>query len=678
MLGAAYAFILYYHDRTFSEASKIAKGFMATFRFVAVSLIALLLLSPLIRTIERETEKPIVIIAHDNSESIIVNKDSAFYVNEFPGALQNLTDEISSDYDVKTFSFGDKVQEGLLFDYNDKQTNFSSLFNEINTRYSNRNIGAIVVTSDGLVNQGTNPLYAPGQINVPIFTVALGDTTMQKDIVLAGVKFNPTVYLGNNFPVELQINARKCSGCNTTLTVTRNNETVMTRNINITNNNFHINLPVFFEAKEKGVQKYRFTLSADDSEISTTNNAKEIYVDVLEGRQKVLILANSAHPDVSAFTQVIENNQNFQSDVSLADQFAGQIKDYNLIILHNLPSARQKVSSVIQTARDNGIPLLFVVGSQTSFSDFNATQKVLNITDSRGKVSNEVSASLAPEFSLFSMADLTIKYISQLPPLVSPFATYQQGANSSVLFYQQVGIVRTNQPLISFIQEGSRTGVIAGEGIWRWRLRDYADNENHDATNEIITKIIQFMSVKDDRSRFRIITRNNYLENEQVQFFAEVYNQSYELINTPEINITITGSDDKTYPFTFSRTEKAYSLNAGYFPPGDYRYIATARFQDQPLSSSGRFTVSPLQVETNETVADHQVLYALAQKYNGEMFYPSQMNQIPDLLKQREDIKPVVYTQNKLKDVINLKWVFFLLLLLISAEWFMRKRSGAY
>ncbi|MGI8892543.1 MAG: hypothetical protein ACR2GN_03690 [Bacteroidia bacterium] len=678
LLGAAYAFILYYRENTFNDASRALTIAMAAFRFLSVSFIAMLLLSPLIKTTETETEKPIVIIAHDNSESIVVNKDSAYYRNEFPASLQNLSDQISTDFDVRTFSFGDRIEEGLLFNYNDKQTNFSSLFDEINTRYSNRNIGAIIVASDGLVNQGANPLYAPGQTNIPIFTIALGDTTMQKDIVLSGLKYNPTVYFNNNFHVELQINARKCAGCNTTLTVTRNDEIVMSRNINITNNNFYINLPVFFEAKEKGVQKYRFSLSTVADEISTTNNSKEIYIDVLEGRQKVLILANSPHPDLSAFSQVIEANQNFQSIVALADQFTGQIKDYNLIILHNLPSSRQKVGSVIQAAKDDGIPLLFVVGSQTSIPDFNKVQKALSITDVRGTAANEVQAALAPEFSLFSLADQTTRFVSQFPPLVSPFGTYQQGPNSSVLFYQQVGIVRTNNPLVSFMQDGQRIGVIAGEGMWRWRLRDYAEHENHDITNEIFTKIVQYMSVKDDRSRFRIITRNNYLENEQVQFFSELYNQSFELVNTPEVSITITGSDDKTYPFTFSRTEKAYALNAGYFPPGDYRYTATARFPDQTLSASGRFTVSALQVETNETVADHQVLFALAEKYDGQMFYPADMGQLPDLLKQREDIKPVVYTQNKLRDLINLKWVFFVLLLLISAEWFMRKRNGGY
>ena len=678
LLGAAYAFILYYREKSLADTPGYVKGMMAAFRFIAITLIAVLLLSPLIRTTETESEKPIVIIAQDNSESIVVNKDSAYYRNEFPESLKNLSDQISSDYEVKTFSFGDKIEEGLKFDYSAKQTNFSNLFDEINTVYSNRNIGAIILASDGLVNQGANPMYAPGQINVPVFTIALGDTTMQKDIVLGGLKYNPTVYLNNNFPVEIQINARKCAGCITTLTVIRNGETILTKNINITNNNFYTNLPVFFEAKEKGVQKYRFELSTVTGEISATNNSKDIYIDVLEGRQKVLILGNSPHPDLSAFSQVIEANQNYEATVSLLDQFSGQLKDFNLIILHNLPSVRNKASNIIQNAKDNGTPLLFIVGAQTSLTDFNNVQKSLSVTDTRGTTINEVQPALAPEFSLFGLADPTIKYINELPPLISPFGTYKRGPDTYVLFYQQVGIVRTDNPLIIFMQGVQRVGVIAGEGMWRWRLRDYADHENHDITNELFTKIIQYMSVKEDKSRFRILTRNNYLENEQVQFFSELYNQSYELVNDPEVSITITGSDDKTYPFTFSRTEKAYALNAGYFPPGDYKYTATARFQDQPITTTGRFTVSPLQVETNETVADHSSLYSLSEKYNGAMIYPSQISQLPALLMQREDIKPVVYTQNSLREIINLKWVFFLLLILISAEWFMRKRNGAY
>jgi hypothetical protein len=239
--------------------------------------------------------------------------------------------------------------------------------------------------------------------------------------------------------------------------------------------------------------------------------------------------------------------------------------------------------------------------------------------------------------------------------------------------------VRANQPLLYFATDaGRRTGIISGEGIWRWRLADYAAHNNHDISDELILKMVQYLSVKEDKTRFRIIARNSYKENEAVQLFAEVYNQAYELVNDPEVNITITNQQQTAYPFTFTRTDKAYALNAGMFPPGEYSYTAVARFTDAPLTASGKFAVGAIQLETNETVADHQVLYAMAHKYGGAMVFPDSIMNLKKMLMDREDIRPVTYLQSKLEDFINLKWIFFLILLLVSTEWFLRKRSGSY
>jgi hypothetical protein len=54
------------------------------------------------------------------------------------------------------------------------------------------------------------------------------------------------------------------------------------------------------------------------------------------------------------------------------------------------------------------------------------------------------------------------------------------------------------------------------------------------------------------------------------------------------------------------------------------------------------------------------------------------MAQLADILKKREDIKSISYTDKRLDDLINLKWLLGLLILLLGAEWFMRKRNGAY
>lgn len=209
-------------------------------------------------------------------------------------------------------------------------------------------------------------------------------------------------------------------------------------------------------------------------------------------------------------------------------------------------------------------------------------------------------------------------------------------------------------------------------------MADYSENQNHDVFDELINKIVQYLSVKVDKSHFRVLTKNNYYENEAVEFDAELYNDSYELINEPEVSMTIINSDNKKFPYVFNKTTNAYRLNAGILTVGDYRYEARVKTGDKILTEKGEFSVSSLQVESINTVADHQLLYNLAQQHMGEMVYKNELNQLEEMLINREDIKPVSYIQQKLNEMINLKWVFFLILVLLSFEWFIRKRSGAY
>jgi hypothetical protein len=85
-----------------------------------------------------------------------------------------------------------------------------------------------------------------------------------------------------------------------------------------------------------------------------------------------------------------------------------------------------------------------------------------------------------------------------------------------------------------------------------------------------------------------------------------------------------------------------------------------------------------VQVEATNTVADHQLLYQLAKEHGGTMLFPNQISELTKLIDAKEDIKPVIYIHTSFAPLIDLKWVFFLLLLLATIEWFIRKWSGTY
>jgi hypothetical protein len=60
----------------------------------------------------------------------------------------------------------------------------------------------------------------------------------------------------------------------------------------------------------------------------------------------------------------------------------------------------------------------------------------------------------------------------------------------------------------------------------------------------------------------------------------------------------------------------------------------------------------------------------------GQLFYKNQLAELEKAIEQNENIKPVIYKQNEVKELLNLKWIFFVILGLLSLEWFIRKWNG--
>lgn len=677
LAGLAYSGALYYKNRK-EDFSPLTLKLLAAFRFVAVTIIAFLLLTPMLKSFFRNYEKPILILAQDNSGSLLVGEDSAFYSNEYRTQFQELIDDLEKDYSVRTYKFGDEVAEGDDFDFTGRQTDISALFEEIITRYSNRNVGAMLLATDGLYNKGINPVYSSEKIKFPIYTLALGDTSVKKDLFLRRVNFNRIAFKGNIFPVEVVVGANLYQGQTSVLTVTQEGTTLFSQNLTFSANQHSETVQISLTAERAGLQRYRISLRPLEGEISLVNNSQEIFVDVLDTKQKILILSQSPHPDIAALKEAIESNFTNEVTHSVFNQFTGNIAEFNLIILHQLPGGKDNIGKIITEAGQKGIPILFILGSQSNLSQFNGLNAGMQILAERD-LFNEALPSIHKEFSLFTVSNETLRAIEGFPPLVTPFGEIRTQVSANTLFNQQIGSLTTGYPLIVFNQTlSNKTGIIAGEGIWRWRIANFQKQGNHNAFNEVFSKIVQYLSVKADRSYFRVTAENNFMENEPIRFDAEVYNQSYELINTPDVEMTIKNSTGETYPFLFGKTANAYQLNAGVLPVDNYTYEATVRVGDKLYRSQGEFTVSPLNIEAMNTIADHNLLYRLASRHGGEMIYPAGMAAIPEKLKARNDIRTVVYSEKRLSELVNIFWVFLFILALLSAEWFIRKRGGSY
>jgi hypothetical protein len=673
LLGVLYAWLLYRQPVNLADKFRYI---LSVFRAIAVFFIAFLLISPLVRSVNYKPEKPLVLIAQDNSQSINTFHIANFNPTKFVDDLAKLKQSLGDGYEVHEFNFGPGLNSGLSKSFTDKQTNIAAALRQLNDKYVNQNIGALVLATDGLYNQGSDPQYEAKNFKTSIYTIALGDTIPRRDLLIGNVNYNKTAFLGNDFEIEVLAEAWQSNGEAMHLTVTEDGRQVNSQLIAINNDAFKKVLTIKLNADKKGIHKFNINIAPVKNELSTQNNTETIYVEVLDAKQKVLLVYDGPHPDISVIRQSIESNKNYELKSSLVSDIGLlKLNDYSLVILYQ-PSAVSYAAfkGLIEKSKT---PIWYMLGAQADIFNFNSRQKLAHISAGRQEM-QEVFAQPVPDFSSFILSDSTLQKLSKMPPLLAPFGTYTASVANGVLFKQKIGSVATSYPLLLFGDDnGRRIGVLTGEGLWRWQLSEYQAYGNHHALEELFSQSVQYLTANANRQRFRAYpSKNVFDEGENVLLNAELYNDALELINTPDVKIDLKNADGKNYSFLFTRNGQSYQLDAGALPVGEYTYTANTKLGARLFTATGQLTVKPLNLEIRQSAANHQLLRNIAKQSGGEMLQPSQINRLADLIRKNENIKTLVYEDKHYSDLIDVKWVFVLIVALLGVEWFLRKREG--
>ncbi|MFI5160409.1 MAG: hypothetical protein ACHQHN_03990 [Sphingobacteriales bacterium] len=673
LLGLLYAWLMY---RQPVNLGKSVRYGLFALRTIAIFILSFLLIAPLIRSVAYNPQKPLVLIAQDNSQSINTFKPAGFNSQQFVTDLAKLKQQLGDKYDVREFNFSRELKDSLSDKFNGKQTNISSAIHQLNERFINQNIGALVLATDGLFNQGSDPRYEAKNLKTSIYTIALGDTVTKRDLLIGNINYNKTAYLGDDFAVEALAEAYQAKGENIRLNVTEDGKQVFSQSAQVASDNFKKVIPLKLNADKKGVRKFTISIAPVRNEISIQNNTETIYVEVLDSKQKILLLYEGPHPDISVIKQSIETNKNYEVKSSLLSDLPKlKLSDYSMVILYqSASSSSTELQSFITKSK---VPVWYILGGQSDLQQFDNAQKAVQISSNQQQM-QEVFANPVAEFSLFTLSDSTRNKLARFPPLMAPFGDYKSSGTNQLLLKQKIGEVATPYPLLSFSDEnGHRIAILTGEGLWRWALAEYQTYGNHHALEELLGQTVQYLTANSNRQRFRVYpAKNVFDEGENVLINAELYNDALELVNTPDVKIDLKSDSGKNYSFLFTRNGQSYQLDAGTLPVGEYSYNANSSLGTQPFNAKGQLTVKPLNLETRQSAANHHLLADLAKQSGGQVLYPSQINQLADLIRKNDNIKTVVYEDKHYSDLVDLKWIFAVILALLSIEWFVRKREG--
>jgi hypothetical protein len=147
--------------------------------------------------------------------------------------------------------------------------------------------------------------------------------------------------------------------------------------------------------------------------------------------------------------------------------------------------------------------------------------------------------------------------------------------------------------------------------------------------------------------------------------------------NKAKAMLQIRGDKGLKKEILFARSGKRYRADLGALPSGEYELVATHLGTSKETAVS-RFTVTDRVLELEKTVADFGLLRNMASRNQGAYFGAAQAEQCVKTLLNRKDARKVLYYESTATAFIHIKWIFLAIILLFTAEWFLRKREGGY
>lgn len=641
---------------------------ISSLRFVILFVLLFLLLKPALSLLRNVKEKPLLVIAQDNSASLLKNKDSLYYKNEYKESLNAAMGQLANRFEIQLLTFGNTVRKDNEIDFSENYTNISGVFDYIDQQFTYRQPAGMIMLTDGIYNTGVNPRYKVAPY--PVYTVALGDTVEYPDVYVKKLECNKVNFIKTLFPIKAEIAAMKQNGKQIKCVLRENGNVIGERVLSVDKDYFLADVSFDVEAVQKGVARYTISLEGVFAERTKENNQAVAFVNIMDNSGDVSIFYSAPHPDIAAITSAIDVSGIYRCVSRELSEPLGELKA-NLIILHNPEPENPNYRRIIEWAAQRKAAVWYVLTTRESMTRLARFGKDFAIDFNTG-MSEYATIAYNREFPFFEFNDQEIAGFMTFPPLIVPFGEIRTNAGKA-LFTQKVKNTPTSNGMIAFYDDkNGRICYCWGEGLWKWRLYDYKENGNHELFNTLINKMVTYLAVQKGADRFIHNMKPLYDETEETVIDVELYNDSYELVNTPDVNLQLKNLD-KDFNYILNRHGDKYQINLGNLPAGEYDYILTTNLKGENFKKNGVFYVRTQNPELNEAVADRQLLKEIAARSGGEMIAMNELDELVHILNGNSNFKAVYKSEMKYIDMSEMGVLGIILILLICAEWFLLK-----
>ncbi len=675
---------------------------LSILRSFSVSLIALILFEPIIRFVHNEKIPPKVAVLVDNSRSMNI-KD--IRQSRAEAVIKILKDKVITRTLSKAQPIYYKFSSALSpLDINSIDTSFftgeitdlSKVLGELNEKLQQENIQAVVLLTDGNYNIGKNPIYNAEKSAIPFYTIGVGDTNEQKDILIDKVITNNLTFAESRLPIDVIVKNIGYNEVNAEVQLVENSKLIEQAKIYLKNDVRDYALRFYVEPKEEGFKKYTIKVSEFDGELTNKNNLKSVNVKVLRSKLQVVLFSGAPSPDVPAIRQaLIEDKQVtlksfvekrtdefYERDVSQSD-----LDGADCFIFIGFPSnltSDNIINQLKEIIDVNKKPVLFINGKSTNYDKLRYFDSVLpigwsNISTTEIFVYPNVieRQKFHPLITLEN--NITIEEWQQLPPIYKTQTIFKSKPESDVLALIKVQNVTLNEPLIAIRNIGRQKSIaITGHGLWRWQLLTQGTSKIDRLLSLFVTNSIRWLTTIEDERNVRITTAKEYYSTlEPIVFTAQVYDEQFKPVDNAEVIIELTKANDKIRITLNALGNGRYEGTLDGLTEGDYSFSGHASLNGKVFGEDkGKFFIGPTNLEYFETKMNKSFLEQLSYRTGGKYYDVNDAYKVAEEMGKEVSFSSKELVHSRDVELWNWKYLAAIIILIFGIEWFIRKRSG--
>jgi hypothetical protein len=679
VIAAVSLLISWYTYRRLQSVTPLKRRSLIVLRASAFGILIFLLLNPYITREYVITERPVIAVYLDDSESMSVERGEYNGLSTYREIKEKFRADKDDRFRYRFYLFSDEVSDGEEISLTGTSTNLNRVMEHIlenENRYS-----ASVLFSDGIVTQGRNPVFTAQNMSTPLITVPLGDTTRVLDIAVSDVDYTQPVYTNTRILITAEIQQEGFEGEEGTVQLIENGELIESTLLEYTSPAGSHIVEFTREYSEPGFYEMEVNVPPKEGEFTDRNNSQRFTLEVLDDRTRILSLAFEAHPDVRSVRRLIGSDM--QNELIMATyvgngRFAGtnplEMEERpDLVVLHGLPSANNPVTNWL---RETDAPILYIAtpGAYNLMSgEMQARLTQLQLPAPQTLL--DVHISRPDELRTHPLLEISDAVFNRMPTLQTFRGSYTAGGASEVLLTAEFQRSETNIPLLIASDTGNRRFASVNAFGW-YRYDQSRVSENQTLFQELFGNLISWTATPPD-SRNLVLEprRSTFSENEPVEMRAVLTNERGEPEPNALVELRFFNGDDVERSFRMNHSQRGvYTASLGNYPQGLYRAEATATLNNRVLGEAEtRVNVSRSNLELVNTRRDDVTMNQLAAVTGGLFLDDYDFARMNSLFDERGLIESREELVTEVNYIYRSAFWFIVVILLLTAEWLLRR-----